>query len=75
MMMVPFAFWGIDSYVRGTDHSREVASVGGQSINQVEFNQALRDQQEQIINNIHSDIATPCVMTSDLMCGVSGRPG
>jgi peptidyl-prolyl cis-trans isomerase D len=48
LIAVPFAFWGVDSYVRSTDHSREIASVGGQPINQIEFNQALRDQQEQM---------------------------
>lgn len=48
LIAVPFAFWGVDSYVRGTDHSREIASVGGVSINQLEFGQALRRQQEQM---------------------------
>ena len=48
LIAVPFAFWGVDSYVRGTDQTREIANVGGQSINQGEFNQALRDQQEQM---------------------------
>jgi peptidyl-prolyl cis-trans isomerase D len=48
LIAVPFAFWGVDSYVRGTDHSREIASVSGTPISQNEFNQALRQQQDRI---------------------------
>src|SRR5271169_240667 len=48
LIAVPFAFWGIDSYVRSSDRSREIASVSGQSINQLEFGQASRRQQEQM---------------------------
>jgi peptidyl-prolyl cis-trans isomerase D len=48
LIAVPFAFWGVDSYVRSTDRSREIASVGGTPINQNEFNQALRQQQDQM---------------------------
>ena len=48
VMMVPFAFWGIDSYVRSNDSSREIANVGGQAIGTNEFNEALRNQQAQM---------------------------
>jgi peptidyl-prolyl cis-trans isomerase D len=48
LITVPFAFWGIDSYVRGADHSRDIATVAGQPITQNEFTQALQRQQDQM---------------------------
>ena len=48
IMFLPFAFFGIDSYFRGSDRGASVATVGGQPITQVEFAQALRDRQEQV---------------------------
>lgn len=45
---LPFAFWGVDSYVRGGGGGGDVASVGGSKITQQELAQALRDQQERM---------------------------
>lgn len=46
-IMLPFALWGVDSYVRmgGGD---DVAKVGDISISLGEFQQALRDQQDRL---------------------------
>ena len=48
IMFLPFAFFGIDSYFRGSDRGASVATVGGQPITQIEFAQALRERQEQV---------------------------
>ncbi len=48
IMFLPFAFFGVDSYFRGSDRGTSVATVGGQPITQVEFSQALRERQEQV---------------------------
>lgn len=48
LVTVPFAFWGIDSYVRGSSSTQVVASVGGQKIDQNEFDQAVRSQQDRM---------------------------
>jgi len=47
LIMLPFALWGVDSYVRmgGGD---DVAKVGDISISLGEFQQALRDQQDRL---------------------------
>jgi peptidyl-prolyl cis-trans isomerase D len=45
---LPFAFWGVESYVRNAGAGSNVASVGGSKISQQEFAQALRDQQERL---------------------------
>ena len=48
LMVLPFAFWGIDSYQRGTSRAEDLAEVAGQKITLQEFAQAQRDQQERM---------------------------
>lgn len=46
LLMVPFAFFGVDYYFRGGGQQDAVASVGGDKITQNEFADALREQQD-----------------------------
>lgn len=48
LITLPFAFWGVDSYVRNMSGGDELATVGGTAIGQAEFQQALREQQERM---------------------------
>ncbi len=48
LITLPFAFWGVDSYVRNMGKGDELASVGGYKITPPEFQQALRSQQERL---------------------------
>lgn len=48
LITLPFAFWGVDSYVRNGTGADVVASVGGSNIGAQEFQQALREQQERM---------------------------
>ncbi|MFH1044550.1 MAG: SurA N-terminal domain-containing protein [Pseudomonadota bacterium] len=48
LMVLPFAFWGIDSYQRGSAAAQNLAEVAGQQITLQEFAQAQREQQEQM---------------------------
>ena len=48
LITLPFAFFGVDYYFRGTDQLREVATVGGEAITQDEFNDAMREQQDRM---------------------------
>ncbi len=48
LLVLPFAFVGVDSYVRNMSGDNDVATVGGQSITPQEFENALRSQQEQM---------------------------
>jgi len=48
LITLPFAFWGIDSYQRGTSTAQDLADVAGQKITLQEFAQAQRDQQERL---------------------------
>lgn len=47
LIVLPFALWGVDSYVRNSGGG-EVAMVGGTPISAGEFQQALREQQDRL---------------------------
>ena len=48
IIVLPFAFFGIDSYFRDSESVQGLATVGDYSISQREFNDALRERQEAI---------------------------
>ena len=48
LITLPFAFWGVESYVRNTDSDIAVASVGRGKISQQEFRAAMREQQDRM---------------------------
>jgi peptidyl-prolyl cis-trans isomerase D len=47
LIVLPFAFWGMDSYNRSTD-TEAPATVNGVKISQQEFENAMRQQQERL---------------------------
>jgi len=48
IIIIPFAFFGMDSYFSDGPAGAEVASVGGTKISAAEFDRALRDQQDRL---------------------------
>jgi peptidyl-prolyl cis-trans isomerase D len=48
LITIPFALWGVDSYIRHSDKADIVAEVDGQKISKQEFDQTLKEQQEQM---------------------------
>ena len=48
LMMIPFAFFGVDFYFRGENLDGTVATVGGQKITQNEYNDAIREQSDTL---------------------------
>lgn len=48
LIIPPFAFFGIDSSLRGGESATSVASVNGQNVTQQEFNVALRERQDML---------------------------
>jgi len=48
MLVLPFAFWGVDSYTRSGNTADVVATVNGSKITQQEFSNALRQQQDKL---------------------------
>lgn len=48
LITLPFAFWGVESYMRSAGDSEEIAAVGGDKITRQQFVRAARDQQERV---------------------------
>ena len=48
LITLPFAFFGVDYYFRGGDTMPEVARVGDVKVTQVEFDEAIREQQDRL---------------------------
>ena len=48
LITLPFAFWGVDSYVRNAGAGSDIASVGDTKITAQQFDQALRERQDQM---------------------------
>lgn len=48
LITLPFAFWGIDSYVRNTGPGDDLAKVGASKITRQEFDLAMREQQDRM---------------------------
>lgn len=48
LIMLPFAFFGVESYIRNVGTGDDVAKVGDSKITPQEFQKALRDQQERL---------------------------
>jgi peptidyl-prolyl cis-trans isomerase D len=48
LIILPFALWGVESYVGNMGGGSDVATVGGNKISQNEFQGALREQQDRL---------------------------
>lgn len=48
LLVIPFAFFGLESYTRSVGGRDDVATVNGSSITQEEFAEALRNQRERL---------------------------
>ncbi|OHC72355.1 MAG: peptidylprolyl isomerase [Rhodocyclales bacterium RIFCSPLOWO2_02_FULL_63_24] len=52
LITLPFAFWGVESYVRNADVGVGVATVGDAKISRQELQSALREQQDRMRNQL-----------------------
>ncbi|MBS1189041.1 MAG: PpiC-type peptidyl-prolyl cis-trans isomerase [Rhodocyclaceae bacterium] len=48
LITLPFAFFGVESYIRNVGNDNDVAKIGDIKISQQQFQQAMRDQQERL---------------------------
>lgn len=56
LITLPFAFWGVDSYVRNADVGGNIATVGGNKISSQELQSALREQQDRLRSQANGKI-------------------
>lgn len=54
LITLPFAFWGVDSYMRGGAGGATVATVGDFKITQAQFQQSLHEQKNQLQQRLGS---------------------
>ena len=71
LITLPFAFWGVDSYVKNSVGGDDLATVAGTPIQQVEFQQALREQQERLRGSLGASF-NPAMMETTGCPGKSG---
>jgi len=48
LITIPFALWGVESYIQNASRQNYVAKVGSSEIGLQEFQQALRDEQDRL---------------------------
>jgi peptidyl-prolyl cis-trans isomerase D len=64
LIFLPFAFFGVDSYFRGGELGSEVARIGSYRISQQEYQQALRERQEQMRRLLGNRQIDPAMLDS-----------
>lgn len=70
IIVLPFAFFGIDSYFRAGSGGDSVATVGDYKITQYEFNQALRERQDTLRQVAGSRVDPALLDSSELRFAV-----
>ena len=65
LITLPFAFFGVDSYVKNAGSGGELASIGGAPISQLEFQEAMRDQQERLRNTMGENFNPAMLETAE----------
>jgi len=66
MIVLPFAFWGVDSYTRSGNTADVVATVNGSKITQQEFSNALRQQQDRLRQQLGKNLDPAMLDTPEL---------
>lgn len=67
VITLPFAFWGVESYVRNVDSGNEVATVGTTRISQQELQAAIREQQDKLRAQLGGGKLDPALFDSPEM--------
>ena len=63
VITLPFALWGLDSYVKQAGNNASFVTVGKSNISEQEFRQALREQQERVRAEM-GERADPAILNS-----------
>jgi len=62
LLIIPFALWGVDSYVSGGGREPAAATIDEEEITQREFVKALQEQQEQLGGQVEEKALRQLVM-------------
>jgi peptidyl-prolyl cis-trans isomerase D len=66
LITIPFAFWGVESYIRGNPSADAVATVEGNKITQQEFTNAQRNQLERFRQQFGGNIDQSIMETPEM---------
>lgn len=70
LITLPFAFWGVDSYIRNTGAGSDLASVGDTKISVQQFEQALRERQDQMRQSMGAGFKSEMMNLPEVRLGV-----
>jgi peptidyl-prolyl cis-trans isomerase D len=70
LITLPFAFWGVDSYIRGTGAGSDLAKVGDTKISVQQFEQALRERQEQMRQTMGASFRPELMNSPEVRLGI-----
>jgi peptidyl-prolyl cis-trans isomerase D len=70
LISLPFAFWGVDSYVRNTGAGGDLASVGDSKITTQQFQQSWRDQQDRMRQSLGANFKPEMMNTPEARLAV-----
>lgn len=70
LITLPFAFWGIDSYVRNSGAGSDLASVGDSKISIPQFEQALRERQDQMRQSMGASFKPEIMNSPEVRLGI-----
>jgi peptidyl-prolyl cis-trans isomerase D len=70
LITLPFAFWGVDSYVRDSGAGTDLASVGDSKITMQQFDQAWRVQQDRLRQALGANFDAAAVNTPEARLAV-----
>ena len=70
LITLPFAFWGVDSFVRNSGAGADVASVGDTKITVQQYEQALRERQDQMRQSLAAAFKPEMMNTPEVRLSV-----
>src|SRR5438067_13385577 len=70
LITLPFAFFGVDYYFRRGDTMQEVARVGDVKVTQVEFDEAVREQQDRLRQQLGANFDPSLLQNPEVRYGI-----
>ena len=70
LITLPFAFFGVDSYVKNSGAGRDLASVGDSKITAQQFDQALRERRDQMRQSLGANFKPEIMNSPEVKLGV-----
>ena len=70
LITLPFAFFGVDSYLKSSGAGSDLASVGDTKISVQEFDQALRERQDRMRQSMGASFRAEMINSPEIRLGI-----